>query len=142
MDLGNFSAARRYFEDALSVDSGFLAARNRIVTPELYAVTQISNVVQMNSKVAQLLGSVQFEGETGSVSDFTVKPSDRLQEMGLFMDAGFIPSNDSRKAYEEAVALDAVIIEPTEKMLVDPPLPPFIPDQWFLPGPPTPPNKP
>lgn len=138
-DLGNFEIAQQYFQESLRLDPGFTMAEEVIVRPEIFKATHIQDVTQMNTRVAEVMEpSRTIAEEMGARRSnlFTISTTSRLQEMGTHMDAGFIPSNDSREAYEEASEGGVIRV-----LLPDPPAPPFIPDRWFLPGPPDPPSR-
>ncbi len=143
MDLGDFSAAQHYFEEALKLDINFNMARDLIATPEVIQATQVSSVAEMN----QLAANMTLPEATGTAGEGgrprrkprrprqgAVNPMDRLQQMGQYMDAGLLPGTDSRQSYDE--------YQVVQGHLPDAPLPPFAPTRWYLPPPPNPPYLP
>jgi tetratricopeptide (TPR) repeat protein len=143
MDAGKFDAAQRNFRQALAIDADFFMAQDWVVDPELYRATQSSQFAAMNDRVEAMLGAGAGTpappGEAGGA--FAVTPTGRLQELGVFMDAGFIPSNDSRDFSEFAGEFYIPPVPPVDNRLPAAPAPPFTPSRWVLPGPPSPPSK-
>ena len=139
MDAGRFDSAQRNFKQALNLDPDFFMAQDWVVSPDLYRACQSSQFAAMNARVEGMLGA--RGGAAGpSGGAFAVNPVGRLQELGAFMDAGFIPSNDTRDMSD--VSGDFVIpVPPTDNRLPAAPAPPYTPPRWVLPGPPSPPSK-
>ncbi len=140
MDRGDFKSAQSYFARALSLDPLFGMAQNMVVPLDWYQSTHMQDVAQMQANVSRLLGTSAGEGIGPEGSDllyYSVNSRTRLQSLGLQMDAGFIPSNDTRKAYNEVEQQELIV-----RTLPSAPALPFVPERWMLPGPPAPPKKP
>ena len=142
MDAGKFDAAQRNFRQALAIDPDFFMAQDWVVDPELYRATRSPQFAVMNGHVEGMLGigagSAGPSREAGGA--FAVTPTGRLQELGVFMDAGFIPSNDARD-FSDYSGDYYVPKPPIDNRLPAAPAPPYIPSRWVLPGPPSPPTK-
>jgi tetratricopeptide (TPR) repeat protein len=139
MDAGKFDAAQRNFKQSLNIDPDFFMAQDWVVSPELYRACQAPQFAVMNERVEQILGT--GGGTTGPTAGaFAVTPVGRLQELGAFMDAGFIPSNDTRDMSDYSGDF-YIPVPPTDNRLPAAPAPPYTPSRWVLPGPPSPPSK-
>jgi tetratricopeptide (TPR) repeat protein len=139
MDNGRFDAAQRNFRQAIEIDPDFFLAQDWVVDPELYRASQSAQFAVMDEQVQRMLGT------TGGPSvaqggAYAVTPAGRLQELGAFMDAGFIPSNDTRDLSDYSGEF-VIPVPPTDNRLPAAPTPPFTPSRWVLPGPPSPPSK-
>jgi len=140
MDRGRFDAAQSNFKQALDIDPDFFMAQDWVVDPALYRASLSPQFAVMNEQVELRVGTGGggLAGPSGGA--FAVTPAGRLQELGAFMDAGFIPSNDTRDISD--LGGDFVIPEPpTDNRLPAAPAPPYTPSRWVLPGPPNPPSK-
>jgi tetratricopeptide (TPR) repeat protein len=139
MDNGRFDAAQRNFRQAIELDPDFFLAQDWVVDPELYRASQSAQFAVMDEQVGRTMGAgAKAAGPSGGL--FAVTPVGRLQELGAFMDAGFIPSNDTRDLSDYSG--DFIIpVPPTDNRLPAAPAPPFTPSRWVLPGPPSPPTK-
>jgi len=139
MDNGRFDAAQRNFRQAIEIDPDFFPAQDWVVDPELYRASQSAQFAVMNEYVERMPGA--GGGPAGLQGGaFAVTPAGRLQELGAFMDAGFIPSNDTRDMSDYSG--DFVIpVPPTDNRLPAAPATPYTPSRWVLPGPPSPPSK-
>jgi len=136
MDKGNFKSAQVYFRQAVAADPLFAAAQSMQVPLDLYEATRAADAVDMLAKVSAVLGLTPG-GVSVEIPDnrlFGVNATSRLQRLGAHMDAGFIPNNDTREAYNE--------VRYQDRGLPQPPGLPFIPERWLLPGPPPPPKRP
>jgi hypothetical protein len=140
MDQGNFKSGQAYFSRSLAVDPLFAMAQAAVVPLDLYQATHAQDVTQMQAGVAQAVGQRTGEGLGPVEAEFQlygVNPASRLQSLGAQMDAGFIPSNDTRESYTEVENQEGLI-----RTLPPAPALPFVPERWMLPGPPSPPKRP
>jgi TolB-like protein len=140
MDQGNFKSAQNYFSRSLALDPLFTMARLSIVPLELYQATHAQDVTQMQANVALVVGMQTGEGLGPVEAEFQlygVNAASRLQSLGAQMDAGFIPSNDTREPYSEVEHQEGF-----ERTLPGAPALPFVPERWMLPGPPSLPQRP
>lgn len=138
MDRGKFDSAQRNFEKALKQDPDFFLVHDWVVDPELYRASRQSQFANFNQLVEARVG---IEGKPTRVPErgiFAVNSMGRLQEFGTFMDAGFMPGNDSRKLTESGLWTEGGWYS----TLPRPPRPPFTLSRWILPGPPNPPGRP
>lgn len=135
-DLGNLDLAQHYFQQAERLDPGFTLARSMRIPSGIFEATHIADVIQMGMNVTALVEPGLGRGSVIGSGYTRVSTRSRFQTMSAYMDAGFIPGNDARKAYEEAFGAGAIRL-----MLPGPPDPPFFPEDWFLPGPPGPPGR-
>ena len=138
-DMGNIDLAQYYFGLALEIDPDFEMAKPYLFPISLFQAANIEDQQSMSRRVSQIVepGSAVSADAIAERSDrFRVGLRERFQTMSQTMDVGFIPGNDTRKPYEEAISAGASVT-----LLPGPPAPPFIPDEWFLPGPPAPPNE-
>ena len=138
-DMGNIDLAQHYFQMSLDFDPNFEIARHFMFTSNLLQAANIQDISTMSRRVAELIepgSGISEETMAERSTRFHVGLRERFQTMSQTMDVGFIPSNDTREAYEEAVTAGADVT-----LLPGPPAPPFIPEDWFLPRPPGPPNK-
>jgi TolB-like protein len=142
MDAGKFAAAQRNFKQSLDIDPDFFMAQDWVVSPDLYRASQASQFAVMNEWVEGFLGTGGGAAGPARLSGgaFAVTPVGRLQELGAFMDAGFIPSNDTRDMSEFSGDF-YIPVTPTDNRLPAAPAPPYTPSRWVLPGPPSPPSK-
>lgn len=139
MDKGRFDAAQRNFRQAIEIDPDFFPAQDWVVDPELYRASQAAQFAVMNERVERMIGT--GAGPAGLQGGaFAVTPAGRLQELGAFMDAGFIPSNDTRDMSDYSGDFFNPV-PPTDNRLPAAPAPPYTPSRWVLPGPPSPPSK-
>jgi tetratricopeptide (TPR) repeat protein len=104
LDRNDFKAATRFFQQALSIDSRFDLARDRLVVPEIWEVTHSQNLYRMSYEVAQWIkvsprgkAQVAYKPPPDMVSTYN-----RLQTMGRVQSAGFLPGTESRKSFDEA----------------------------------------
>ena len=134
LDLGNYNLAQRYFQQAIELDPDFYFAGEMLFPYEIFDATHIEDVVQMHRRVASVIGTVSRPGIVESLS--VLRTTDRFQTMSAFMDAGFIPGNDTRESFEEVTAAEGVF-----RTLPGPPDPPWVPEEWILPDPPDPPGR-
>ena len=136
MDKGNFRSAQIYFQQAVIADPAFAMAQFMQVPLDLYEATRAPDAVDMQAKVAAVLGLTPGRAAAGAPESrlFGVNAASRLQLLGAHMDAGFIPNNDTREAYNE--------VRYQDRGLPQPPGLPFVPERWLLPGPPPPPKRP
>lgn len=138
LDQGNFKSAQNYFSRALAADPLFSMAQNMIIPLDLYQSTHMQDAAQMQASITRMIG-----GATGSAAEgaewqaYSVNAASRLQSLGIQMDAGFIPGNDSRESYGEVEHQDV-----SGRVLPGAPALPFVPERWMLPGPPAPPKRP
>ncbi|HEX9933560.1 MAG TPA: tetratricopeptide repeat protein [bacterium] len=123
LDHGDFKGATRFFQSALMADANFEWARNRLVMPEIWDVTHSQNLFRMSNEVAQWI-KVTSRG----IAQVTYKPPpdmlstySRLQLMGRQQSVGFLPGNESREAFDEAI-MNGVQVLP--ELLGEPPQPP------------------
>jgi tetratricopeptide (TPR) repeat protein len=145
MDAGRFDSAQKFFKQAVGLDPDFFMAQDWIVDPDIFRITHVQQFALMNERVQGLVGKTG--GYAGALKEtagvFAVSPTGRLQELGAFMDAGFIPSNDSRNLRDTYVS--QMSYQPPEtgskKLPVAPPPPPGVVSRWVLPGPPNPPSR-
>jgi TolB-like protein len=140
MDQGNFKSGQPYFSRALAVDPLFNLAGACVVSLDLYQATHAQDVAQMQAGVVQAVGLQTGEGVGPVEAEFQlygVNAASRLQSLGAQMDAGFIPSNDTRESYTEVENQQGIV-----RTLPAAPSLPFVPERWMLPGPPSPPKRP
>jgi tetratricopeptide (TPR) repeat protein len=146
LDQGRYTEAQEYFRKALDLDPRFIQAELYYTSPDIFEVMQSGDwaVLQtaINGRILkQTSGKYGAEGYDAWVS---LNPIDRLQEMGTYLDAGFIPGSDSRNPFEEIDLTDFFDQEEIQA-LPDPPNPPgaHYPEvPWYLPDPPAPPHRP
>lgn len=144
MDQAKYESAQQYLAKAVELDPGFQLAEQMQASPEIFHAAQTSDWTALQSKMNTLLRirPAGGTGGTGYASWVHIGSMDRLQEMGVFLDAGFIPGSDSREAFEE-IGMGALMdLLPG---LPDPPDPPnthYPVDPWYLPDPPAPPHRP
>ena len=124
MDRYDFNAAQDYFEKAVRLDPNFVEARDLITTASLWDATHKVNYVRVRQEVAQLIKTVpgRVVLQAGEQQPL-VTTWNRLLRMGRFQNAGFLPGNDSREAFQEADANGSLVL-PEELGIGGPPLPP------------------
>jgi hypothetical protein len=141
MDAGKFDSAQKFFRKSVELDPDFFMAQDWIVGPDIYRATHLSQFAAMDEQVSVLMGKkggvVGPSKEAGGA--FAVTPTGRLQELGAFMDAGFIPGNDSRDFGDSYFSYNPPATGP--QALPVAPTPPITPSRWVLPGPPNPPGR-
>jgi hypothetical protein len=121
LDQNDFDLAQEFFKEAVKIDPEFEMARDRIVPMSLWDATHAANVVRVSTGVAEHITRVP-----GGEVKLAVEPSTmvgkrgRLQQMGIYQDAGFIPGNDTRETFVEADAKSLLVFPD----LGVPPLPP------------------
>ena len=148
LDRSQYVMAQNYLKEAIAIDPDFSAADQYVVSPDIFDAVQTSEWAVMQSRLSRLLkiGPAGVAESTGYGSLVSLNPIVRLQEMGLYLDAGFIPGNDSREAFEEINLGDMSELFPDlTEGLPDPPDPPdthYPVDPWYLPDPPPPPHRP
>jgi tetratricopeptide (TPR) repeat protein len=140
MDAGRFQSAQTRFARALELDSDFFLAQDRIVNPNIYAATHVPGFLDMGGRVESYMA--MQGGQAGApvqgTGAFAVTTTNRLQDFGYWMDAGFIPGTDSRSQGD--VPFEGAT--PTgPNPLSGAPAPPWTPSRWMLPGPPNPPSR-
>jgi tetratricopeptide (TPR) repeat protein len=146
LDQGRYTEAQEYFRKALDLDPRFIQAELYYTSPDIFEVMQSGDwaVLQtgINGRILKRTsGKYGAEGYDAWVS---LNPIDRLQEMGTYLDAGFIPGSDSRNPFE---GIDLTVFFGQEEILAlpDPPNPPgahYPEAPWYLPDPPAPPHRP
>jgi len=149
LDHHQYHVAQNYLMNAVKIDPGFALADEIMANPEIFMATQTTDWMALQTKMNALM---KIE-PTGKMEDIGygawvhIGPLDRLQEMGYYLDAGFIPGSDSREAFEEISfsELADYFFPDLTVGLPDPPDPPgkhYPVDPWFLPDPPPPPHRP
>jgi tetratricopeptide (TPR) repeat protein len=122
LDRDDLETAQNYFRTALEQDPSFTWADNWLMLPEVWIATQNRNLVRVDHEVTRLVRTTS-KGRIRMV----YKPApellstwNRLQWMSLGQNAGYIPGNDTREAFQESVELGAGIFP---EMLAEPPAP-------------------
>ena len=146
LDLGRYSEAQEYFKKALHLDPGFVQADLHYVSPDIFEIMQSGDwaVLQTGINRNILTQTRRRYGSEGYDAWVSLNPIDRLQEMGIYLDAGFIPGSDSRTPLEEIDITD-LFDQTVIDGLPDPPDPPgahYPEAPWYLPDPPAPPHRP
>ncbi len=141
MDAGKFESAQGNFKKALALDPDFFLAQDWVADPAVYRAAHASQFAAMNAVVERMMsGTGHGPGPGAAAGLYTVSTAGRLEELGVLMDAGFLPGNDSRDmADTDFAATGGPDILPGA--LPAAPAPPYTPARWVLPGPPSPPSR-
>ncbi|MBN2105111.1 tetratricopeptide repeat protein [bacterium] len=148
LDHDQYDTAQKYLASAVKLDPGFILADQIMASPDVFKATQNRDWMALQTKMITLLkiGPSTQTTDVGYDAWVHLGPVDRLQEMGWYLDAGFIPGSDSREAFEEInIGELADLFPDLTKGLPDPPDPPnthYPVDPWYLPDPPPPPHRP
>jgi len=104
LDRMDHKSAQRSFQKAIQIDPAFQMARDRLVPPRVWEITHNRNLVRMQHDVAQFVHSLPRGGperllkpEEGLITAWA-----RLQRMGVYQGAGFLPGNETREGFSEA----------------------------------------
>ncbi|MBN1782126.1 tetratricopeptide repeat protein [bacterium] len=144
LDLGQYETAQLYLAKALEEDPAFAMAEQILAATDIFLAVQTPDLALLCKTMAKRLR--YKSGGFGAESDYDALASaqsiDRLQQMGWYLDAGFIPGSDSRDPFEGIDFDDFTDLLPDG--LPDPPDPPapYPLDPWYLPDPPPPPHRP
>jgi len=120
MDRTDFEQAQNFFQNAVHLDASFKLAQDMLVSPQIWEATHNNNFIRADYDVAQLIKRIPRER-----ARIMYKPPDlvstwnRLNCMGAYQNAGFIPGNDTRKTFQEAEDGSSLV----PKLLPEPPLP-------------------
>jgi tetratricopeptide (TPR) repeat protein len=139
MDAGKFEQGQKYFRQALGLDPDFFMAQDWVVDPALYRATHQGSFAAMTESLGPGFGESGAAAGPAATGAFAVTPAARLQELGMFMDAGFLPGADSRDLADSPV--DTPPPDTGPRPLSPAPAPPYEPVRWVLPGPPGPPSR-
>ncbi len=121
MDVGDIETAQVHFSKALNLDNNFILAYDRLIYPEVWDATHHENINRVQQEINTWARSlprgrlVAYKPPRPLASTWN-----RLQWMTTQQENLFIPSEDSRKAIQEA---DYIGIRVTPRLLVTPPSP-------------------
>ncbi|MFC1569858.1 tetratricopeptide repeat protein [bacterium] len=148
LDHSQYYVAQDYLKKAIEIDPDFVVADQITVSSDIFDAVQSSDWMAMQKKLNKIfrIDSDKSDVDFGYDAWVNLGPIDRLQEMGRYLDAGFIPGSDSREAFEELDLGELMELFPDfSEGLPDPPNPPeshYPVDPWYLPDPPPPPHRP
>lgn len=122
-DMGNYSVAMRYFEEALKFDPNFSLAQ------EMFDLTDAFEIVERGTFVAMHFEMMKpaFGHDAGMMKNMGTQY--RLNQLSQNLDLGYLPGNDSRNGASEILTQDRFLDEDWRSMepLQPPPLPPSVP---------------
>jgi len=104
LDQNDFERAQQHFRNAIALDSGFDWADSYLMLPEVWTATQNRNLVRVDHEVTRLVRTTS----KGRVRMVYKPPPEllstwnRLQWMSFGQNAGYIPGNDTREAFQES----------------------------------------
>ncbi len=122
LDSYDYQTAQTFFEKAVDLDPAFTLAQDHYITQRMWEAAHHSNLVRVSQEVAYLIKIKPRKVEEPSINMLAkVTTWNRLQTMGNYQNAGFLPGNDSREYFEEADLGGAPVLP---MFLEEPPLPP------------------
>lgn len=123
LDQYNFGEAQEYFRQAILKDEAFTLAQDYLVPFEIWEVTHNHNINRVQQEVERWIKEMPAEitPDLFRPPPALVSAKSRLQWMGVYQNAGFLPGEESRRSIQEA-DFDGAVIVP--KLLATPPLPP------------------
>ncbi len=103
-DRGELNKAREFFKQAVEYDPDFLMARDNNMTADMWDATHNRNLARLNRDVVQLVKTRgREEGELVYRPSLPLMSSrNRLQWLGAYQNAGFLPGRDARQSLQEA----------------------------------------
>ena len=123
LDQYNFGEAQRHFRLAIGEDDTFIYAMDYLVPFEIWEVTHAHNINRVQQEVERWMEEIpaQISPDLFKPPPALVSAKSRLQWMGVYQDADFLPGTESRRSIQEADINGAVIVP---KRLAAPPMPP------------------
>ena len=118
-DLGNFSSALLFFQDATKLDPNFALAK------EMFDITSALESIEHGTYVTTIFekSKSEFALQTGAMNSMATQQ--RLNRLSQNLDLGFLPGNDSRNGASE---IERVWDEGrwSREPLQEPPKPPIV----------------
>jgi tetratricopeptide (TPR) repeat protein len=123
IDQQNFPLAQDNFSKAMKLDGNFMRAKNYMLNPTIWEVTQNQNQTRVIQEIRHLV-ETSLRGRARLIytpPPDLVSPYNRIQWMGMQQNALMLPGNNSRESFIEAVISPAPVIP---FQLAEPPKPP------------------
>lgn len=122
-DLGEYSTAMLYFQEALKLDPNFTLAQN------MFDITEAFGNIEQGTFVSLYLNEKQSKFAPGTRTEGFVSIPNRLNQLSLNLDLGYLPGNDSRNGASEIISQERFRYDNWRQRepLQSPPLPPSIP---------------
>jgi tetratricopeptide (TPR) repeat protein len=122
LDRYDYQSAYQFFESAVNLDPNFVMAHDRLITQTMWEATHHSNMVRVEREVSAYVRVKEKDTrEPVEVKFAQTSVWNRLQWMGMYQNAGFLPGNETRESFQEADKMGAPVL-PT--LLSTPPPPP------------------
>ncbi len=122
LDRDNFKLAREFFMEAVRLDNNFEMAKDYLMTDQVWNATHSQNLVRVYREVAQIIEEAP-QGQAEVVytpPEALVSTWYRLQWMGRYQNAGFLPGGETRKSFQEAEFYGAPVLP---RRIGEPPAP-------------------
>lgn len=120
-DLGNFSAAMMYFQQAITLDPNFGLAQ------DMFDITLALERIDQGTFVAMYfdMNKTRLAPDDGMVGSMSTQY--RLNQISQNLDLGYLPGNDSRNGASEIIHEEHYWSNREREILLEPPRPPTIP---------------
>lgn len=122
-DLGDYSTAMMYFQDAIKLDPNFILAQDMLDITEALGTIEQGIFVSMHFAMKKS----KFASATGM--EGLISTHNRLNQLSQNLDMGYLPGNDSRNGASEIISQEQFWYDDwrTREPLQPPPPPPSIP---------------